>query len=185
MLKVIIELCRISPMMIIFIPFIIGGLSQDTIWLLMGVGSIINFGCNGIFKLISKSLLKNYSFIYRPDGAIQCSDYLKCGATEPATRLGMPSGHSQAIGFVVGFIIYRKLYRNQSNKTLIERVKGNKSTVVTCILLLFIIMYSRLGNNLFSADIVGCHTPLQTVVGATLGFMIGFNYHKLIDKLKL
>ena len=184
MLKVIIELCRMTPMMIIFIPFIIGGLSQDTIWLLLGVGSIINFACNGIFKLITKSLLNNYSFIFRPDGAIQCSDYLKCDATEPATRLGMPSGHSQAIGFLVGFIIYRKLYRNQENKTLMERIKDNKSTVFTCVLLLFTIMYSRLGNNFLSADTTGCHTPLQTIVGATLGFIIGFNYHIVIDKIK-
>ena len=181
-IKIIIELCRISPMMIIFIPFIISGLTQNYTALILGVGSIFNFILNGVFKKIVSISLKEFTFIYRPNGAIQCSDYLKCGATEPSTMLGMPSGHSQAIGFLVGFIIYRKLYKNQDNKTLMKRINDNKITVITCILLLFVVMYSRLGNNILSADKSGCHTPLQTIVGATIGFLIGFYYHKIINK---
>ena len=180
--KVIIELCRMSPMLIIFIPLIVSGLFQEKIWFLFALGSIINVIINGILKLTSNKIFKNHSFTYRPPNATQCSDFIICNANKPSTPIGMPSGHSQSIGFLVGFIIYRKLYKNQKNKSLITRIKENKLVVFACTILLFTIMYSRLQNNILSADINGCHTLLQTIVGASIGIFLGFNYHKLIDK---
>lgn len=180
-MRAIIELCRMAPIMIIFIPFVIAGLSQDTTWFLLGLGSIMNFICIGVLKLICGSLLKDYSFIYRPEGAIQCSDFINCGATKPSTTIGMPSGHSQSIGFLVGYMVYRNLYLNKENLSIIQRINGNKGSLFICGLLLFTVMYSRLGNNILSADIAGCHTFLQTVIGATLGLIIGFNYHRWIN----
>ena len=177
-----IEILRMTPMLVLFIPLIISIVFQEKIWFLFFIGYVLNIISNGYFKDFSKKYLSNYPSTFRPKNAIQCGDFIRCGATKSYTNIGMPSGHSQSIGFLVGFILYRKLYKNNKNKNILEIIKKNKLVFIANIVLLCTVMYSRLGNNILSADINGCHTLLQTIIGALIGLFFGFQYHKLVDK---
>ena len=76
----------------------------------------------------------------RPEGAKDCSDFI-----DPDNRIsstyGMPSGHSQGVGF---FLLYELLFKKYN-------ILGN----IILILLCFYLLYSRVN--------LGCHTTQQTL----------------------
>ena len=148
-MNIIHEIERMSPLLVL-IYIGIGYLqATESLQFLVGYG-INNISNHYIKNYIFKPIMKNKEFPIlgigtRPKNAKNCgiiSDGKK------STSYGMPSGHSQAIGFF-----------------LADRLTGGYSMlykiIVSVICIIFITSRVRLN----------CHTPQQIIVGTFLGFL--------------
>ena len=74
----------------------------------------------------------------------------------------MPSGHSQIVGYLAGYLIYRAISREKhKNKPIKQILWEEKYLVITCIIIVLMGMIGRLNKNIggfMSADPNGCHT---------------------------
>lgn len=112
----------------------------------------LNEPLNTIFKNIFKS--------DRPDGASNCG--IINNPNKIATTFGMPSGHSQVAWFIS---IYLILY-------LYNKQDYTYWKYVILIILPLLVMYSRI-------YMFNCHTPMQTIVGAIFGIILGYLAFKI------
>ena len=121
---------------------------------------INHFLKNFIFKPLMKD--KTFSIIgygHRPYGA-KNTGLLSTGNI--STSYGMPSGHSQGVGF---FLLYEILFKKYN-------IIGN----IILILLCFYLLYSRVN--------LGCHTTQQTLVGFLIGALIAYIFFILTKQKK-
>jgi membrane-associated phospholipid phosphatase len=72
-------------------------LNKHAIWYKIALFLVANDVLNRIFKSIVRDITHAARWSCRPDPKQSCSP------TTAATDMGMPSGHSQAIGFLVGY----------------------------------------------------------------------------------
>ena len=106
----------------------------------------------------------------RPKGAKHCCSFKPCNPIYPKSY-GMPSGHSQSVGF----------FSNLGVLFLLENINKNNRVInifgifIFTIIMLFI-MYSRI---LFK-----CHTIEQTIVGSIIGIIFAFLLFKYKNKIK-
>lgn len=121
---------------------------------------LITYILNNIVNHIIKTILK----IPRPKGAKNCSSVITKNDILSKTY-GMPSGHSQIIGFIIGFWIFYIIdkYNQYSLK--------NKIGFLIILLLLIYICISRI--------LIGCHTINQVIVGYIIGLLFGISCYKI------
>ena len=124
------------------------------------------FSAGTIFSLLINILLKIMIKQSRPSSASNC-DIFSCDY-EPTVpkkiNFGMPSGHAQAVGFILGFLISKMYYDN----------KFEALPIATIIIVLFLVCWSRVFKK--------CHSFIQVFVGSLIGIIIGLVYYKLIRK---
>ena len=101
-------------------------------------------------------------------------------------NLGMPSGHSQIVGYLAGYLIYRAIRQQKhKNKPIKQILWEEKYLVITCIVIVLMGMIGRLNKDIggfMSADPNGCHTIQQTIAGALIGIVYGVIFSKLYQK---
>jgi len=107
----------------------------------------------------------------RPNGAIDCSTFIKCNQ-KLSTSFGMPSGHAQFGWWLVGFflpLIWESYeYKDEDflkpteQKTYVKILQ-----TIGVIVLALVICYSRV-------YVEKCHTIQQVVVGSIIG--VGYGY---------
>lgn len=86
---------------------------------------------------------------------------------ECSTSIGMPSGHSNSMGFLAMFItLYYTRNMNQNNPKYI----------IPIIWFISLIVFSQ-------RIIIGCHTPLQVIIGASMGCLWGIIAYNIAHKL--
>jgi len=159
------------------------GITQNVEGIYFTIGAVLCEILNGIEKKAFKKIFNKYDFIYRPKGAVQCFNGIICNATKPHTNLGMPSGHSQIVGFLAGYIIYKVLCK-ENGMTLKQKIYKIKITIATSLLVMILGMLGRLNSNIsgsLSADSHGCHTIFQTISGASIGLIFGTLWYMLYN----
>ena len=171
------ELLRMSPCIYFIISIILGLILQNSNLLFFAIGLFINEKLNTILKTFFFSFKSLRHITSRPIGAIQCSCLYNAKATIPSTYMGMPSGHCQAGGFVLGF--WWNHIKSSNDNIILQNGK------LWAVLLFLCLIVSRLENNILSADMNGCHTILQTFVGSIVGLFLGYLWNILMLKLKL
>jgi membrane-associated phospholipid phosphatase len=152
---------RASPVLMNFIMFLLTWILQDHDYLYFFIALICCDALNHITKYkISKPLMGNKKYFIlgtgtRPKGAKNCGIY-KNG--KKATSYGMPSGHSQSASIfsTILFLQVNEMFINEMLKALIQ---------FGLIVFALSVMYSRVR--------YGCHTVQQTIVGGTLGIILG------------
>ena len=99
----------------------------------------------------------------------------------------MPSGHSQIVGYLAAYMIYRAInHKKHKNKPLKKILWEEKYLIVTCIIIVLMGMIGRLNKNIggfMSADPNGCHTIEQTIVGTLFGIIYGVIFSKIYKNL--
>lgn len=126
---------------------------------------IITDPLNYIFKnFIFKPFMKHKHFPFigqgtRPSGAKNTGIFSN---NKLSTSYGMPSGHSQGIGF---FLFYELLFKKYDTI-------GN----IIFIILSIYLLYSRVRLN--------CHTPQQVLIGFLIGSLCAYCMFLLIKKSK-
>jgi membrane-associated phospholipid phosphatase len=146
---------------LIFFSFLQSFLFNDKRGAILGSYLILSILLNGILKEISKNFFGNTGS--RPDGAKNCGIIVDCSGKK-STSYGMPSGHSQNFA-MVATLIFLALYKN-SKKDKYFNIK-----VIILVFLTICAMYMRI-------YVEGCHTLSQTVVGASIGVMLGYFFDK-------
>lgn len=181
------EVFRLSPILIVNLPIFFAGINQDKEWLYFGAGAFLTEYSNFFKKKLVLKYFSKYQSIYRPDGAVQCSLVPQCNVTKPWSNLGMPSGHSQIVGYLAGYLIYRAISQQKhKNKPIKQILWEEKYLVITCTIIVLMGMIGRLNKNIggfMSADPNGCHTIEQTIVGALIGIFYGVIFSKIYQKL--
>ena len=162
--NIIISLARAYPLLVQILAFILFSLNLDKDYLVLGVTMIISELINAILKnLVFKPIMGNkrypiIGFGKRPDGANNCGLYY-VSKDNISTSYGMPSGHSQNSAVFSMFMLMKLLASDTSSyyKTL---------GVIGFPLLLIYVMWSRVH--------LGCHTIQQTILGSSIGILIGY-----------
>jgi membrane-associated phospholipid phosphatase len=119
---------------------------------------INNFFKNFVFKPLMKE--ETFPIIgcgHRPIGA-KNTGIISTGNV--STSYGMPSGHSQGVGF---FLLYELLFKKYN-------IIGNIILILIC----FYLLYSRIN--------LGCHTTQQTLIGFTIGALFAYIFFILTTK---
>ena len=152
---------RASPVIMNIVMFSLTWILQNHDYLYFFIALICCDALNHIMKYsIVKPIMgdKKYPILgtgTRPKGAKNCGIY-KNG--KKSTSYGMPSGHSQSAS------IFSTILCLQVNEMFInEMLKA--SIQFGLILFALSVMYSRVR--------YGCHTVQQTIVGGTLGIILG------------
>lgn len=129
------------------------------------------FICNGILKVISKSVYNyldvDYIFPFgqgsRPNGCTNSGTFLK--VSDPtAISFGMPSGHSQLAWFFSTYLILTLI---ENNNNLSNKSKYKNFKIIALVMLATLVSYSRV-------YIEGCHTLGQVIVGGVLGAVMAY-----------
>ena len=145
------ELFRMSPYLMSTISVVLFFFLHDTELLFFATGS---YGC-GIFNYMLKKFLRAIlpstswinGHIERPTGAIDCSCVIDTTATTASTPLGMPSGHCQTCGFLVGYMWARTQWRQKQRPPMPNDTMYNALTVIGGATFLAIMAISRLGQD--------------------------------------
>ena len=161
---------KVLPTVLLPLTLFIGIIFADNFALLLTLGSglthLLNYLCkNYIFKLFC--YLTNTS-CERPENARNCEAFEfndKLSITS-----GMPSGHAQTIGFVVGFIIIH-IYRNMNNLSL------NRKKISY-----FLLIVSMIYMDFTRTYIFGCHTVPQVIVANVIAILTAGLYYKLVER---
>ncbi len=170
--NIILVVARIYPLIVQIISFLMYFINLDKDFLILGIIMILSEIINGGLKnLICKPLMGNkyYPIIglgRRPDGANNCGLYY-VGKDNVSSSYGMPSGHSQNSAVFSTFMLMKVLNSDLSDtyKTL---------SIIGFPLLLIYIMWSRV--------YLGCHTIQQTIIGSTIGIVIGYYVYNYFNK---
>lgn len=182
------EVLRLSPILIVGLPLFFSGIEENPEWLYFSAGAFLSEKVNHHTKKLIFKYFSNYPQIYRPPGAIQCGVAIQPNATKPWTNLGMPSGHSQIVGFFSGYFIYRIINKKENRKLSLKQiVKKEKTKLITLIVIVFLGMIARLNISVagfISADKYGCHTLEQVVVGGSLGLVYGMLWNRFYPEIK-
>ena len=140
---------------IIVVPFLLYLVGNDNRWLYISLYSFINIQIHDIIKIISKKY--NYEFLKRPLGAMNCDAFSRNGLVEG--KPGFPSGHvTSTVSLFVGMYLLFPEYKNYA------LIGGTIYSILMAV--------SRINKK--------CHTPLQTIAGATLGLVGTFLLNKFI-----
>ncbi len=114
-------------------------------------------GITVLFSICVNNILKGIFMVERPKEI----EGIKLLKPSTATGTSFPSGHSQsasAVFYSIAFKLKRKWF------------------YVLSTVIVLLVMLSRL--------YLGCHFPLDVIVGALLGFIIAFILSKVFDKVK-
>ena len=129
-------------------------LNKFTTLLLLGL--ILNLGMNVV--------LKKFFQQDRPSGAKNCEALPDCDDKHPTKGDGMPSGHSQTLGFLVSALgLWLLTY-------------GVKNTRYFSILMLVILKIAVMIARVY----MGCHTVAQVAVGSYIGIVMGAVWFYLV-----
>jgi membrane-associated phospholipid phosphatase len=157
MINHIAAIISLSVILTSLIPFAIYLYTHSNLYLFFGLSTFISLALNGILKLILGTRL---SIFKRPANAFNCSSWNtggKCGG-----KPGFPSGHTQStIFFVILFYLITK----------------NKWILLVGLLWTIIVAWSRIHRH--------CHTLLQTIFGAIVGYILALVIYKLFIYYKL
>ena len=163
MFSYLIKLLRMMPLLTFIISFFYFLLTFNFKYLILTIVLITNDYANRFIKYIIKSTFGDSIFGIlgkRPKGAKDCGFFENSPIQKES--YGMPSGHSQNIGFISIYLILNTL--NQNYK------KEKKLLIVSSlIILIFAIMYSRIYLN--------CHTYPQVIIGVIIGLLFGYIYY--------
>lgn len=194
------ELFRMSPYLMSTISVVLFFFLHDTELLFFAIGAyscgIVNYMLKQFLRAILPSTEWINGHIERPTGAVDCSCIIDTTATAASTPLGMPSGHCQSCGFLVGYLWSRMQWRQQQRPPMPNDTMYTILTVLGGATFLTIMAISRLGQFswLFNgplplpraivADKNGCHTVSQTVIGSIVGLALGmfWQYMFVIDR---
>jgi membrane-associated phospholipid phosphatase len=140
------EVISLSLNGIIIAPFLLYLFGRDNRWLYISLFGFINIQIHDIIKYVSKKY--DYKFLKRPIGAMNCDLFSRNGLVEG--KPGFPSGHvTSTVSFFVGIYLLFPEYKN------FALIGGTMYSILMAI--------SRINKK--------CHTPLQTIAGATLGLV--------------
>ena len=128
-----------SPVLIPIFSLIEGILFNDARGGVFFAGSLLNFFINYILHIFTKSKIENPA----------CVIYKKMNTS------GMPSIHTQTIGFLVGFI-FTMMYI-KGNFRILAILFGLFLCVIICI----------------QRNAIGCNNKMQIFIGLLLGLLIG------------
>ena len=162
--NIIISIARAYPLIVQVLAFILFSLNFDKDYLILGVTMIISEVINTILKnLVFKPIMgdKKYPLIglgRRPDGANNCGLYY-VSKDNISTSYGMPSGHSQNSAVFSTFMLMKLI---DSDISYEYKILG----IVCLPLLLIYVMWSRVH--------LGCHTIQQTILGSSIGILMGY-----------
>lgn len=189
------ELFRMSPYLMSTISVVLFFFLHDTELLFFAIGV---YGCeisNHVLKHFIRSIAPSTEwfngYIERPTGAVDCSCIIDTAATTASTPLGMPSGHCQASGFMVGYMWARVRWHQKQRPSTSNDLFHLLLTIIGGTLVLTMMAISRIGQEswLFNiplplpriivADINGCHTVSQTIVGTVVGLIMGMFWHHM------
>ena len=126
------------------------------------IGNLIN--------RIMKSIIRQP----RPKGAKNCKLYVTC-TDIIAKSYGMPSGHSQSMGVILGFwlcyIWYDKLIKDdkKDKQSNVSKYIGTLLLTATCLW----VPYTRI--------VIGCHSVIQVIIGFITGLCIGISSYVIYD----
>jgi membrane-associated phospholipid phosphatase len=149
------EAISLSLNAIIISPFVLYFYTKDSRWLYISLFSFTNIQIHDLIKLAS--LKYDYEFLKRPNGAMNCDIFSRDGLVEG--KPGFPSGHvTSTVSLFTGVALLFPEYRNYAI------IGGTIYTLLMAI--------SRINKK--------CHTPLQTVAGASLGLIGTFLLQKHI-----
>jgi len=153
---------RASPIFMNLLMFSLTWILQNHDYLYFFIALISCDALNHIMKYkIVKPLMgnKKYNIIgigTRPKGAKNCGVFKN---NKIANSYGMPSGHSQsaAIFSTILFLQTNEIFMNEMTKVFIQ---------IGLVVFALSVMYSRVR--------YGCHTVQQTIIGGSLGVVLGF-----------
>ena len=149
------EIISLSLNGIIIAPFLLYLFGNDNRWLYISLYGFINIQIHDIIKYISKKY--DYEFLKRPLGAMNCDLFSRNGLVQG--KPGFPSGHvTSTVSLFVGVALLFPEYRNYAI------IGGTIYTILMAV--------SRINKK--------CHTPLQTIAGATLGLVGTYLLNKYI-----
>lgn len=141
------EVISLSLIPIIATPYILFIISHDKRWLLIALYSFIGVSIHSLIKKISPH--QKYKFLQRPFGATNCDLFSRNGSQEG--KPGFPSGHvTSIVSFFVSIYLLFPNYR--------------KYTIPFGIIYTILMAISRINKR--------CHTLLQVICGALLGFIV-------------
>ena len=125
------------------------------------IGNIL---INNFLKKSLKLISNNASWARRPKGAYNCKSIVTPGRRILSKSSGMPSGHSQAAGFLMTYsiiMIWKKSNMEKHFKIL--------STIFVSIIGLLIALHRA------DTPVIGinCHTRLQVIIGFLIGCGLG------------
>tara|TARA_Y100001970_G_scaffold288329_1_gene415311 strand:- start:1455 stop:2438 length:984 start_codon:yes stop_codon:yes gene_type:complete len=149
----------IFPYVETIFPIILSLIFLDPRGALFSAGAILNVVINIILKIMIKQSRPAVS-----------EDFNRFCDTFPSEDIpksidyGMPSGHGQSVGFLLGFMMM-KMYNDGTFDVV---------PIVTLVTILSIVCWSRVNKK--------CHTIMQVSIGAIIGTLFGVGYYKLISK---
>ena len=171
------EIFRSMPLMIGIFEVIYGIIDDNLYSIYLGIGLFFNIYINIFLKSIIRYTFGENVITLRPKGAINCSNFNNCN-NRLSTSMGMPSGHSQAMGFWTGYRLCKIL------ETGNQYWENKKISIIFLFMISIITSCARLSGK-YVGDIsayspTGCHTPLQILVGYVNGFILGWYYYYII-----
>ena len=109
----------------------------------------------------------------RPKGARNCGSYITC-SNKLSKSYGMPSGHSQSMGVILGFWLCYMWY-DELMKDDTKHNQHSKKYIGSLLLLMICIWvpYSRV--------LLGCHSVAQVITGFIIGVSIGISSYIIYD----
>ena len=130
----------------------------------MITNSILKFIIKGGYKFTGKESLPILGRGYRPSNNLNCSVF--GGKVKGEQTFGMPSGHSQIIWSIIGYLLVHLYYENHYD----DNFKYYYPFQATFLIMMGIIVsYSRVH--------IKCHTPMQVILGGIIGFGIGIGWY--------
>ena len=160
------EILRSLPLMIIIFEFMNSIINQNKETLLFTSSLVLNlYIINSFLKRLLYNIFGSNIIINRPIGARNCGFF---NNNKLSKTSGMPSGHSQGIGFWAGYKI----------RSLLKNSEYNKLSILFIIIISILTCCARLNKN-YIGDLsafgdTGCHTPLQVIIGFLIGFVLGW-----------
>ena len=143
--------------------FLTGNIELLTLYIALLIGGIFNYVLKHFIvkPILGNKKLPVFGSGARPNGAKNCGLFLE-SVSRKSTTYGMPSGHSQEVGFFT-LVMIKQLLESTSN---IIKYGG-------------IAFFTSLGLGvLYSRVKFGCHTIQQVTVGLLLGLALTTVYYK-------
>ena len=170
--NIILVVARSSPALTSIFSIILFFLTDEIEYVVLGISLFFADGLNHILKdYVFKPIMgdKNWPIIglgKRPKGANN-TGLIYFDEKNLSTSYGMPSGHSQNIAMFSTYMILKLL-----NSTMSNNIK--MIGYIFFIGLTIYIMWSRV--------YMICHTVQQTIVGSSIGILLGYSLFNVIRK---
>lgn len=155
---------RIIPLLMFLFTFIGGIVLKNKVFLVFFIGLVIN---GVIWAILNPILQIHFPQISQRPQSYHCY-YIETG--EKTSTGGLPSGHSQSMGFVCTFLILLAYKHIHSNPMFFLITFISMS-------LIYLMMYSR-------TEIYRCHTWLQAQIGTLIGMISALIIYVWIELYK-